>query len=423
MIVGSERQSGAPMRNSPRRNAMTRPSRNPPPRTMTEASAAPSTPSRGNGPRPMISSGSSRIEIPTEPASIRNGVRVSPAARNVASMAKNPNTSGPPSSQVDRYAWPSVATSAGTVIRRKIALARARPARLTTSPARSAYATAAAAARAARSGSPSPWRRAATAISPISTISPRLSTTQTENPAVDTAASAAGPMSRPTQMLSIRLKEKWHAIIATAGTARRSTTGRNGPTVRDPAPGGAGGAGGAMSEGLGSVLRYQHERVVRAFHVPGDDEIGDRLRRVGERQRFCKSVLDPIGEEDDGVSRRERDHPRRRVWFVGAHDARRRHEPDPGWTTPRIGVQEDATDVADAQPRHRCALRIEVCESENDATHSNQRGMAAPDEIRERLARIAIQRADGRVRRGCGLLPVAEAVDDRDQCAFSDALD
>src|SRR5712664_4637239 len=153
-------------------------------------------------------------------------------------------------------------------------------------------------------------------------------------------------------MLSIRLNEKWQAIIATAGTARRSTTGRNGPTVRDPAPGGAGSAGGAggtadaISGGLGSVLRYQHERVVRAFHVPGDDEIGDRLRRVGERQRFCKSVLDPIGEEDDGVSRRERDHPRRRVWFVGPHDARRRHEPDPGWTTPRIGVQEDATDVA-----------------------------------------------------------------------------
>src|SRR2546429_6630172 len=58
---------------------------------------------------------------------------------------------------------------------------------LTTSPEIRACATAAGAGRAARCGSPSPWRRAATAISPISTISPRLSTTQTENPAVDTA--------------------------------------------------------------------------------------------------------------------------------------------------------------------------------------------------------------------------------------------
>src|SRR5438093_2329333 len=66
-------------------------------------------------------------------------------------------------------------------------------------------------------------------------------------------------------MLSIRLNEKWQAIIATAGAARRSTTGRSGPTVRDPAPGGVGGAADAISGGLGAVPRYQHERVVRAF--------------------------------------------------------------------------------------------------------------------------------------------------------------
>src|SRR5438105_12263710 len=135
---------------------------------------------------------------------------------------------------------------------------------LTARPAISAYATAAAAARAARIGSPSPWRRAATAISPISTISPRLKLTQTENPAVETAASAAGPINRPTQMLSIRLNEKWQAIIATAGAARRSTTGRSGPTVRDP-EGGA--AAAAISGGLAGVPCYQHERVVRALHV------------------------------------------------------------------------------------------------------------------------------------------------------------
>src|SRR5437879_10742149 len=42
-------------------------------------------------------------------------------------------------------------------------------------------------------------------------------------------------MSLPTQMLSIRLKQKWHAIIATAGAARRRMTGRSGPTVSVPA--------------------------------------------------------------------------------------------------------------------------------------------------------------------------------------------
>ena len=86
-------------------------------------------------------------------------------------------------------------------------------------------------------------------------------------------------------------------------------------------------------------------------------------------------------------------------------------------------MQDHATDVADAQPHHRCGLRIEIRESEHHAAHSDHRGVATPDEIRERLARMAIQRADRGVRRGCGLLPVAEAVDDRDERAFPDALD
>ena len=86
-------------------------------------------------------------------------------------------------------------------------------------------------------------------------------------------------------------------------------------------------------------------------------------------------------------------------------------------------MQYQATNVADAEPRHRRGLRIEVRESENHAAHAEQRGVAAPDEIRERLARISIQRGDGRVRRGRGLLAVAEAVDNRDQRALPDAFD
>ena len=78
------------------------PMRNPPPRTITDAVAAPATPSRGNGPTPAMSSGSRQTESSTDAASNRKGVRVSPEARNVASTAKNANTSGPPSSQVAR---------------------------------------------------------------------------------------------------------------------------------------------------------------------------------------------------------------------------------------------------------------------------------------------------------------------------------
>ena len=101
-MVGTARQSGAPSRISPRRRAITAPIRKPPPRTITDAVAAPATPSWGNGPHPAMSSGSSPIDRSTEAVRMRNGVRVSPEARKVASTAKKPNTSGPPRSQVCR---------------------------------------------------------------------------------------------------------------------------------------------------------------------------------------------------------------------------------------------------------------------------------------------------------------------------------
>ncbi len=177
--VGRARQSGASRRIRPRRQAMPIPMRNPPPRTITEARAAPSTPSFGNGPTPLMSSGSRPTDSTTEAMSRRNGVRVSPEARNVASIAKKPNTSGPPRSHVSRYARPSVATSCGTPITWNSESVSVNPRSDTTVPAARAYTTAAPAARAAASGSPSPWRRAATAISPTSTISPSDSSTHT----------------------------------------------------------------------------------------------------------------------------------------------------------------------------------------------------------------------------------------------------
>src|SRR5207244_13100073 len=70
-IVGTAPQSGAASRISPRRSAITIPMRQPPPRTSTDAVAAPATPNRGKGPRPEMSSGSSPIDSSTEAVRIR----------------------------------------------------------------------------------------------------------------------------------------------------------------------------------------------------------------------------------------------------------------------------------------------------------------------------------------------------------------
>src|SRR2546425_4743667 len=96
-------------------------------------------------------------------------------------------------------------------------------------------------------------------------------------------------MSRPTQMLSIRLKEKWHAIIATAGAASRKTTDRSGPVVSEPA---RGGGAEAMSGGLAAVACYQHERGIVALHVAGGDEGRGLPRAIGEHQRLGQTILD-----------------------------------------------------------------------------------------------------------------------------------
>ena len=60
------------------------------PRVPIVAIAAPAMPSCGNGPSPRISTGSSTSVIATDASNSMNGVRVSPDARNAASMAKKP---------------------------------------------------------------------------------------------------------------------------------------------------------------------------------------------------------------------------------------------------------------------------------------------------------------------------------------------
>src|SRR2546425_8958207 len=122
-------------------------------------------------------------------------------------------------------------------------------------------------------------------------------------------------MSRPTQMLSIRLKEKWHAIIATAGAASRKTMGRSGPVVSAPAT------------CLAGVACYQHERVIVALDVAGDDEVGDLLRRIGEDERLRESVLDPLGKENHGIAQGQRHGARRGTRLLRAHQSPPPREP------------------------------------------------------------------------------------------------
>src|SRR6266550_3763215 len=178
-------------------------------------------------------------------------------------------------------------------------------------------------------------------------------------------------MRRPTQMLSIKLKEKWHAIIATAGAARLRTARRNGPTVRRPG-------------WLAGVACYQHERVIVALHLPGHDEVGDLLRRIGEDERLRESVPDAVREQNHGIAQGERYRARHGVRLLGADEACVRHERDARRAVAGIGAQQDAADVPDAEPRHRRRLRIEVGEAEHHAAQSDQGIVAAAHELDER---------------------------------------
>src|SRR6266446_3499030 len=211
-------------------------------------------------------------------------------------------------------------------------------------------------------------------------------------------------------MLSIRLKEKWHAIIATAGAARLRTARRNGPTVSRPG-------------WLAGVACYQHERVIVALHLPGDDGIGDLLRRIGEHERLCEAILDAVGVQNHGIAQGERHGARRGTRLLGADESGIRDERDARRAVAEIGAQQHAADVADAEPRHRRSLWIEIGEAKHHPPQSDQRFMAAADEIDERLAGVAVQRAHGRVRSGRGVLTVAQAIHDGDERPFPDTFD
>src|SRR5258705_482183 len=97
-------------------------------------------------------------------------------------------------------------------------------------------------------------------------------------------------------MLSMRLNEKWHAIIATAGAASLSTACRSGPTVRT--------AGAAGLTGGGP--HPPHARDQRRVTAP--DEIDERLAGVAvegadRRLRSRRGLLAVAESVDDGDQR------------------------------------------------------------------------------------------------------------------------
>src|SRR2546422_8244397 len=137
----------------------------------------------------------------------------------------------------------------------------------------------------------------------------------------------------------MRLKEKWQAIIATAGAASRRMTGRSGPTVSDPRRGrstvvmapqatGAGRQGSTSARfrlaarlALVEDLIRRREEGFERHAVPGVHRHADahRDRRLLAVPRH--SLLHPTGHEPRGVLPRLREddgelvapEPRRRV--------------------------------------------------------------------------------------------------------------
>src|SRR6266850_1730269 len=108
---------------------------------------------------------------------------------------------------------------------------------------------------------------------------------------------------------------------------------------------------------------------------------------------------------------------------LGADESCVRDQRDARRPVADIGTQQDAADVAHAEPRHRRRVWIEIREAEHHAAQSDLRCVAAAHEIDERFVGISIERADRRVRCRCGLLPVAQSVYDGDERSLPYALD
>src|SRR6266513_4084129 len=140
-------------------------------------------------------------------------------------------------------------------------------------------------------------------------------------------------------MASMRLKQKWHAIIATAGAASFRMTGRSGPTVRAPgvrvvlvmAPEATG------APGRGSTSRFFYPAATAGFGV-----VQRTVRGIQERLER-RPVARMHGDPDAHGERRLFAVPRHAVGDAPGHVPRRR--------VPGLG--QDQRELVPAEPRSR----------------------------------------------------------------------
>src|SRR5258706_94106 len=89
------------------------------------------------------------------------------------------------------------------------------------------------------------------------------------------------------------------------------------------------------------------------------------------------------------------------------------------------GVLESTSDSANPSripSENKITVSPSASETEHDPAQAHHGVLAEAHEIDERLARIAVARGHRRVRGACGLLAVAEAVDNGHQRPFADTL-
>ena len=243
-----------------------------------------------------MSTGSSTSVTATDASSSTNGVRVSPAARNAASIGEEAVDERRAEAGTCRdRSMPSAVTSGGVCITRE-----QRRQRSAVPSARDGDAEHDARTRARRRrGAPpraprrSPWRRAATAVSPTPTISASEMIIQIQKSDVDTAASAAAPMRVPTQNASTDENSVISSDDATAGSATRRIVARSESETRcaaSPSPVTATGAiPSCVSTGSAVALRrveHGHDvqrRAAASERSATRSAIGDERAR---RRRF-----------------------------------------------------------------------------------------------------------------------------------------
>src|SRR6184192_3026770 len=154
--------------------------------------------------------------------------------------------------------------------------------------------------------------------------------------------------------------------------------------------------------GAAQIPSDEHERIIRALAVASEDLLGELLRPRLVRQALSEALSDTVGGEDERIAGSDGKDDRVQPRQLGPHDAAARHQTRPCGTRPRraVAVQQQAFDVADAEPRHRALGAGEHRHAHHRPARPLERAMAALDERYRRFGRVPLQRGDGGLRRG-----------------------